>query len=566
MLLQLEIENIAIIEALNISLEPGFNILTGETGAGKSILIDSINALLGSRISRELIRSGAEKATVQGLFSKHGEIDSILREFGIEPEEDGTIIISRTMTESGKNTCRINGSLVTVAMLREVGQRLIDIHGQHDNQSLLRVETHIGLLDLFAGEELAAVKADYRKELEVLREYQAKLKALSGEGRERERLLESLGFQIDEIRRASLFEGEDEELERQSRILAHAEEITSAFAQAWQAIKGNDDDLPGAQDQLQNALEAIRKIEAIDSSYAAIASALEEINEKLNELSRDIRHTRDSTEYDPKLHKSVEDRISFIQGLKKKYGESVSDILKYEREAAARLDELERSAELIESLKDKIKAQEGVLDDKCGRMNALRHEAAKRLEEGIMNELAELEMPKTVFSAEIRSVPEEGYTPDGTDRVEFLISPNPGEPLKPLSKIASGGEMARVMLAIKAILADMDSIPTLIFDEIDSGVSGKAASRVGEKLRALAQKHQVLCVTHHAQIASLADSHMLISKAVQDGRTITEVRRLSGIDRENEITRLLSGEHVSDASKKLARELLSRKTTKTEKK
>lgn len=556
MLLQLEIENIAIIERLNIGLEPGLNILTGETGAGKSILIDSINALLGSRISRELIRSGTEKATVQGLFTRHEALVPLLAEFGVEPEEDGTILISRTMTESGRNVCRVNGSLVTVAMLKAIGERLVDIHGQHDNQSLLRVETHIGLLDLFAGEKLARVKEEYQKELRLLNEFQARLKSLSGEGRERERLIESLKYQIDEIRRAALYIGEDEELMRQSRILAHAEDIISAFSQAYEALKGEETEGGGAEDGIQTALDAVRRVEGIDSAYASICAALDEINEKVADLSREIRHTRDGVEYDPNLHKSTEERISLIQGLKKKYGASIQDILAYEKNSADKLDELERSGELIESLRAQIASQREILDRKCLEMNRLRGQAAGVLVKGVMKELSDLEMPKTKFSADIQSVPAEGYTPDGTDRVEFLISPNPGEPLKPLSRIASGGEMSRVMLAIKAILADMDLIPTLIFDEIDSGVSGKAASRVGEKLRALGKSHQVLCITHHAQIASLADSHVLISKSEQDGRTVTSVRRLEGHDREEEITRLLSGEHVTDASRKLARELL----------
>lgn len=558
MLLQLEIENIAIIERLNLALEPGFNVLTGETGAGKSILIDSINALLGSRVSRELIRSGEEKATVQGLFSKPPGLDTILREFGIEADDDDTLLISRTITDSGKNICRINGTLATVAMLREIGQHLIDIHGQHDNQSLLRVETHIQLLDLFAGDRLFAVKSAYQKELEDLRACQAKLRALAGEGKERERLMDSLRYQINEIRQAALYVGEDEELERQSRILAHAEDIISAFSTAYQAIRGEDDVNAGALDRVQSALDAIRRVEEIDASYASICAALDEINERLSDISRDIRRITENTEYDPGLHRATEERISLIQGLKRKYGETIADILAFGEEAAKRLDELEHNEELIESIKARIRDIEASLTDKCREMHGLRLEAAKLLAEGIMKELAELEMPKTIFSATVNSVPEQGFTPDGTDQVEFLISPNPGEPLKPLSKIASGGEMSRVMLAVKAILADMDSIPTLIFDEIDSGVSGKAAARVGEKLRTLASKHQVLCITHHAQIASLAHHHILITKKVQGERTVTMVHRLEGQDREAEITRLLSGEHVTDAAKNLARELLGK--------
>ena len=556
MLLQLEIENIAILERLNITLESGFNVLTGETGAGKSILIDSINALLGSRVSRELIRSGTEKATVQGLFSKPSNLDPILQEYGFDTGDDDTLLISRTITESGKNICRVNGNLATVAMLRAIGQYLIDVHGQHDNQSLLRVETHIHLLDLFAGDRLIAVKSSYQQELEDLKEHQTRLRSLTGEGKERERLMDTLRFQIEEISQAALYEGEDEELEKRSRILAHAEDIINAFNTAYQAIRGEDDHDAGALDKVQSALDSIRRVESIDASYASICSSLEDIDERLSDISRELRRIRDGTEYDPRLHKDTEERISLIQGLKRKYGETIPEILAYGEDAAKRLDELENNEELIESIKAKIKTIEASLTEKCRQMNSLRAEAAERLAEGIMKELAELEMPKTVFKVAVNSVPELGFTADGTDQVEFLISPNPGEPLKPLSKIASGGEMSRVMLAVKAMLADMDSIPTLIFDEIDTGVSGKAASSVGEKLKTLAHKHQVLCITHHAQIASLAHHHILITKKIQGERTVTMVHQLKGQDREDEITRLLSGEHATDAAKKLARELL----------
>ena len=505
---------------------------------------------------RELIRSGAEKATVQGLFSKPPGLDPILREYGFETGDDDTLLISRTITDSGKNICRINGTLATVAMLKEIGQRLIDIHGQHDNQSLLRVDTHIRLLDLFAGDRLFAVKSAYQKELEDLKAHQARLRALMGEGRERERLMDSLRYQVEEISQAALYDGEDEELERQSKILAHAEDIINAFSMAYEAIRGEDDHKAGALDMVQSALEPLRRVESVDKSYAAICSALEDISERLGDISWDIRRIRDNTEYDPALHKATEERISLIQGLKRKYGETIPEILRYAEDAAKRLDELEHNEELIESLKARIKDIEASLNEKSREMNGLRVQAAERLAKGIMKELAELEMPKTIFKVAVNSVPELGYTTDGTDQVEFLISPNPGEPLKPLSRIASGGEMSRVMLAVKVMLADMDSIPTLIFDEIDSGVSGKAASSVGEKLRALAGKHQVLCVTHHAQIASLAHHHILIAKDIKGEKTVTMVRQLKGQEREDEISRLLSGEHATDTSKKLARELL----------
>jgi DNA repair protein RecN (Recombination protein N) len=579
MLVQLQIENVAIIEKLHISFSDGFNVLTGETGAGKSILIDSLNALLGSRTSRELIRSGSEKATVQGLFSinpmmDHGEkqckasgrseeasLDVLLETYGIEPQEDRTLLISRTFNEAGKNICRINGTMVTVAMLKEIGQRLVDIHGQHDNQSLLRTETHIELLDLFSGEKLAAEKTLYRLQLEKLNGLKARLKALSGEGKERERTIDMLRFQIEEIERAGLSKGEDEELERQSQILSHAEEIIAAFSNAYEWIRGEDREKESAIDRTGLSLEAIQKLEYLNPDYALICATLEEIEEKLNDVSHDIRIVRDGMEYDPKLHKSIEERISLIQGLKRKYGETIEDILRFLKDAKARLDEIERSEELIKEIKKEIESTKQDMTDRCRELNRLRHEAAKLLEAGILKELSELEMPRTQFTVSIISCPEEGFNVDGTDRAEFLFSSNPGEPVKPLSKIASGGEMSRVMLAVKSILADIDAIPTLVFDEIDTGVSGKAASKVGEKLKAVAGRHQVICITHHAQIASLADAHYLILKKEQAGRMHTIVKQLGNKDREDEITRLLSGEHMTEAARSLARELLNNSGT-----
>lgn len=556
MLQQLQIENVAIIDKLDISLDTGFNVLTGETGAGKSILIDSINALIGSRVSRELIRSGADKATVQGVFDCPEALMPLLEEYGIACEE-GTLIISRSFTEAGKNNCRINGTIVTVAMLKEIGMRLVDIHGQHDNQSLLRTETHIGLLDLFAGDKLAKMKGNYQKELEALKTLKSNLKEIAGEGKERERLMDMLRFQIDEIEQVSPVVGEDEELERQSRILAHAEDIISAFGFAYQAVKGEDSSDEGAIDRLLEATEAIRKVETIDPAYQQVCASLEDLNEKLHDVTREIRNIRDSVEYDPKLHKSIEDRISTLQSVKKKYGETLSDVLIFLKESRKRLEKLERSEELISELNEKIQKQTEKILKLCDGMNQLRLDAAKHLEKGIMKELSDLEMPKTMFGVAITKLPAQEFTPDGTDVVEFMISPNPGEPLRPLSKIASGGEMSRVMLAVKSILAGMDGIPTLIFDEIDTGVSGKAAKRVGEKLKSVARNHQVLCITHHAQIASLANTHFFISKNEQAGRMVTKMQKIAGAEREDEITRLLSGEHVTDAARSLARELLS---------
>lgn len=562
MLIELQIENVAIIEKLRITLDEGFNVLTGETGAGKSILIDSLGALLGTRVSRELIRSGSDKASVQGFFScekNPDSINSLLESYGIEPQEDNTVLISRTFTENGKNICRVNGTLVNVAMLREIGQKLVDIHGQHDNQSLSRPETHIDILDLFSGSELADIKSKYRTHLEEYNKLKTRLKTLTGEGKERQRTMDMLRYQIEEIEGAGLYVGEDDELEQQSRVLSHAEEIIFSFSRAYDLIYGNDSDNASALDKLGLSLEAIGEVEDIDPQYGLIYSTLIDIKERLEDVSRETRIIRDSIEYDPQLHKSVEERISLIQNLKRKYGESIEDILKFLDDAKRRLDEIERSEELIESLNNEIRNKEETLHKYCMQMNKLRMDSANLLESGIRKELTDLEMPKTRFEVVVESCPQEGFNENGTDKVEFLFSPNMGENLKPLSKIASGGEMSRVMLAIKSIIADIDAIPTLVFDEIDTGVSGKAASKVGEKLKAVSRSHQVICITHHAQIACLADAHYLIRKQEQDGRTLTSVTQLNDQGQEKEITRLLSGEHVTDTARELARELLEQK-------
>lgn len=556
MLIHLEVENVAIIEKMDIPIYGGFTVLTGETGAGKSIIIDSLNALLGARVSRELIRSGSEKAFVQGLFTDCAKYNGLLESMGIEPQEDGNILMSRVFTESGRNICRINGKMVTVTMLREIGQKLVDIHGQHDNQSLLREDTHIGMLDSFAGEKMTLEKKNYRLLLEELNKLKSKLRELQGDGKQRERTIDTLKSQINEIESANLSIGEDEELKRQSRILAHAEDIILAFSQAYTCIRGEENEEEGAIDRIGMTLEAVRKIQDLDPTFENIVIGLEDIEERILDISREMRIIRDKTEYDPNLHISIEERISLIQGLKRKYGDSLEDILKYLEKAKARLDEIEKSEELILNLKSEIMTVEQSLHKKCEILNKLRTDAAVLLKAGILKELNDLEMPRAQFEVSIVFFPEAGFNENGTDRVEFLFSSNMGEPVKPLSKIASGGEMSRVMLAIKSILADIDDIPILIFDEIDTGISGKAASKLGEKLKVLAKGHQVICITHHAQIASQANAHYLIKKNEQAGRTITSMKLLEKEDRENEITRLLSGEHVTDAARKLAQELL----------
>jgi len=564
MLRQLTIQNIALIDQVNIELGEGLNILTGETGAGKSLVIDSINAILGDRLSKDLIRTGEEKATVEAVFEVDNKaVNSYLEEVGISPEEDNTLIISREFTLSGRNTCRINGKMVTVSMLKEIGQLLIDVHGQHDNQSLLRTESHIHLLDSFGGEKIERLKREYIKLLNEYRQLTDKLKKLTGDEKERERKIDLYKFQIDEIAKAKLKTGEEEELEKQRLLLGNSEKIVNSLSRAYDLIYGGDSVKSSALDKINGALAEIRNISEYNEKYKEVEKRLEELSYQLDDLTEEVRHMRDSVEYDPSLLEEIEERIDLIFRLKRKYGSNIEEILKYKKEIEIELDEIIKSEEIINELNRKISEIEGKMYETARMLNAERQKAAHILEMKIGNELDELDMKKAQFKVSIEFDKEgsEGgkrnYLNDGLDRVEFLISPNMGEPLKALAKIASGGEMARVMLAIKNILADVDEVPTLIFDEIDTGISGKAAQKVAEKLCLISRKHQVICVTHLPQIACMADRHFLIEKNYKNNSTVTKVELLKKDAIKHEIARILSGDNISGITIKHAEEMLS---------
>lgn len=563
MLLQLDIRNIALIDKVNIEPGRGLNILTGETGAGKSIIIDSINAILGERVSRELIRTGKEKALVEAVFQvDNSRFADIFEEMGMEPEEDGTLIISREFSLSGKNLCRINGKMATVSMLKTFGERLIDIHGQFDNQSLLRTESHLELLDSFAGMGVLNLKQRYRKLLNEYKDVKAHLKSLSGDKGERERRIDLLGFQVEEIRNAKLKPGEEEELNKQRTLLASSEKILHSLAGAYELLFSGNNIKNSVSDNLNEALNELHSIEKLDTRYEDICGKLQELSYQLEDVIENIRGERDNTEYNPELLEEVEERLDLIFKLKRKYGNSIRDILEYCEKTEAQLEEIIKSEEIIEELAKKLKKIDTELYETALSLNASRSKAAGQLEEKIAAELEDLEMKKARFKADIRfdsSFDQNGerkYTSNGLDHVEFLISPNAGEPLKALAKIASGGEMSRIMLAIKTILADVDQLPTLIFDEIDIGISGKASQKVGEKLSFLSRSHQVICVTHLAQIACMADNHFLIEKVSDEDNTETRVKRLAEPEIRNEIARILGGAASSEISIKYADEML----------
>lgn len=557
MLIQLSVENVAIIEKLTIELEEGLNILTGETGAGKSILIDAVNALLGGRVSRELIRTGAEKACVEAVFQCPAALEEVFEQMGIENQEDQTLVLSRRFSVSGRNICRVNGNLVTVSQLREIGEYLIDIHGQNDNQSLLRNRAQSIYLDKYSGNTLMQELENYRKVLFQYRTLTRKISELKEMEKERARLEDLYRYQVDEISVADLKTGEDVELARQSTLLSHAEGIMEAFAMAHAAITGEDDYSTGALEQVQRAQAAIDGIARLDPDFDKIAESLIEITDKLEDIARDIRFKKEKINYDPLLQQEVEERLALIESLKRKYGNTVEEILDYGEKARLKLEEVTDTEALLKKLKVELDELDQTLYQKASLLHKMRVDAAVELKEKVTAQLRGLEMTKAEFEVDIQFDKTRKYTDQGLDSIEFLISPNPGEGLKPLNKIASGGEMSRIMLAIKTILADVDDIHVLIFDEIDTGVSGMAALKVGQKLLEVSRKHQVICITHHAQIASLAKAHYYISKKVDGNRTAAQVHKLTEQNRETEIARLLSG-NSSESTRKLAREMIEK--------
>lgn len=563
MLIHLEINNVALIDSVSIDFESGLNVLTGETGAGKSILIDSINAVLGERISKELIRTGREKAVVEALFQvENDRFHDIYEELGIDSEPDGSLIISREFNTAGRNICRINGKIVTVSMLKDIGQRIIDIHGQHDNQSLLRTESHASLLDSFGGESIQLLKNQYTCLLEKYKTIKNKLKELTGDKSERERKIDLLKYQIEEIKKSRLKVGEEEELEKQRLLLANSEKITEALSKSYDALFSGSQSDSSAADKIGEAISELNTILKINEKYKEISQKLEDISYQLDDVIEEIRSERDGMEYNPEMLEQIEERLDIIFKLKRKYGAAIKDILEYCRKIETELDEIVKSEETVKALRQEIDKIDGELYSAAKAIHSERLRAAGLLEKNIGCELDDLEMKKAKFKVNIeftedlQNGSERKYTHNGLDKIEFLISPNAGEPLKPLSKIASGGEMSRIMLAIKTILADVDEMPTLIFDEIDIGISGKAAQKVGEKLSFISKSHQVICVTHLAQIACMADNHYLIEKVSDENNTHTMVNKLGNLQMKEEIARILGGANISEITIKHAEEML----------
>ena len=561
MLLQLEITNIALIEHVSIEFKEGLNVLTGETGAGKSIIIDSINALLGGRVTRELIRTGCESAAVSAVYNfKAEKVNQLLEENGIEPEEDGTIIVSREFSMQGKNICRVNGKVVPLSFLKQIGGLLIDVHGQHDNQSLLDVSTHIELLDAFGGDKLSRLRNEYESVLSKYKEKRAELNKLTDKAKERNVRLDMLKYQILEIEQAKLKDGEEEELLLRKNILNSAEKIKSSLSAAYEKMYEGSGKMAGrdieisAYDLICDSEKDLSDLSKIDERYEKISEKAKEIAYQLYDVIEEIRNEKDSVDFEPGEIEDIEDRLVVINELKRKYGKDISEILARVIEMEEEYQKLFDFEESSKYMEEEIEQLQVRLIDIAKKMTDVRQECARELEPNILKHFEDLEMKNSKFKVEIS--PASDFMPDGMDEVQFLVSTNLGEPLKPLAKVASGGEMSRIMLSIKAMLAKYDRIPTLIFDEIDVGISGTAAAKVGEKMSMLSTGHQILCVTHIARIAAYADNNILIEKGIEGENTKTYIKTLEGDDLVLEIARLLDGGNISETTKQHAREML----------
>ena len=548
MLSLLHIENIAVIEQADISFDKGFNVLTGETGAGKSIVIDAISAILGQRAYRDMIRTGTNKASVRAVFTKV-PIFPWFEENGVEYDEE--TVIQRDIFLDGKNVCRVNGTLVTVAILHKLGIQLINIHGQHDSASLFDEENHLRFLDAFA--DNGALLADYREKFAAVSELRRQIDRMTMDEGEKLRRMETLKYQIAEIEKADLKSGEDEVLEQRRKLLQNSEKLSQGLEEASEALLGGDDS-DGAAALLAQAAYALSRIARYSDEYTGFQERLTDLKYQVQDIADEVRDSLDELSYSADELETIEARLDIIHRLRRKYGADCDEILAYLDKAQKELDEIEFADDRVEQLKKKLAKQEKQAWDAALALRKNRQEQGTVMAEKILSELSQLDMPRVQFQCRFR---ETELTSEGADAVAFYLSANAGEDLKPLSKVASGGELARIMLSMKNVLAEKDAVDTLIFDEVDTGVSGRAAQRIAEKLKSLAKHKQVLCVTHLPQLAALADTHMLIAKSEHDGRTYTSVTPLDRKGRAMELARIIGGTHITETTLKSAEEMLS---------
>jgi DNA repair protein RecN (Recombination protein N) len=554
MLSVLHIENIAVIESVDIQFGPGFNALTGETGAGKSIVVDAIGAIIGERTSRDLIRTGAKKALVTGVFCHLPKLPWF-EENGIFPDENGELILQRELQSDGKNICRAGGNLITVAQLKALGQQLLNIHGQHDGQQLLDPLCHLSYLDRFG--QTDAAQSAFLSSFQKLSELRKEIAALHMDEAEKNRRMDSLQFQINELERAKLKPGEEEQLSARRNILRNAGKLMDAVETAHLAFSG-DEDSEGATSLLATAEQMLQSAAGISDEIGVLAEKAAELRYAADDLSELVRDLRASFDFSPDELDELESRLDVIYRLRKKYGNSVEDMLSYLERCGKELDEIQFADDTIARLEKDIVSAKNDAKAKGEALSKLRRAGAKALEQRIQLELTQLDMPKVQFNVEFSpKACELGMDATGMDEVQFLMSANTGEILKPIHKIASGGELARIMLALKNVLAENDDVSSLVFDEVDTGVSGRAAQKVAEKMASVATHKQVLCVTHLPQIAAMADLHFSVEKEEHGGRTFTAVEELSQDRRCAELARLTGGSKITPAMLESAQELLS---------
>ncbi len=551
MLLQLNIKNFALIRELCVEFDSGFNILSGETGAGKSILIDTIDYVLGGKFSKDLIRYGESKTFVEAIFSiDNRELTNILKELDIDDE---ILIISRETTLSGKSIIKINGKSVVLSYLKRVREKLLDIHGQHQNQNLLNKSYHILYLDDYIGEEIYNHLEEYdnlRKEQNLIIE---KIKELNG-NTDRDKLLDYIKFQIDDIEKANLKINEEEDLKEEFNLLSNAEKISLALSKSYSIL---DSSMEGIS-VIEGISKVVNELSSVEKHFEKIKDKREKVEDSLyilEEIAREIRDISSEIYYDEFELEKINSRIYEISLYKKKYGESVEDILNYLKNLKTQYEELVNSEEIIKELTSKKEKIEEEMNAICDKMHSIRIKYSENLEREIKDELNYVGMEKAEIKIQIEK--SNIFNSRGTDDVTFLISTNPGEPLKVLEKVVSGGELSRIMLAMKCVFVDKDQIPTLIFDEIDTGISGTIAKRVGEKMYEVSVKHQVLCITHLPQIAALSDCHYFVSKKVENGKTFTEIRTLDKDEKIEEIAKMTSGDEVSDVTLENATEMVA---------
>ena len=548
MLSLLHIENIAVIECADIAFDAGFNILTGETGAGKSIVIDAISAILGERAYRDMIRTGTSKASVRAVFTEVPEL-SWFADNGVE--YDPETVIQREVHLDGKNVCRVNGSLVTVSILRKLGIQLINIHGQHDSASLFDENNHLQFLDAYA--ENQVLQETYAGKYTTVSKLRREIERLHMDESEKLRRMETLRYQINEISKANLQPGEDESLEQRRKILQNAEKLSDGIHSAVDCLYGGDDS-DGAAALLADAERELARLVRYTDAYNELHEKVADLMYQVQDVAEELRDARDDLSYSADELEQIEARLDVIHKLRRKYGSDCEEILLYLDKAQKELDEIEFADDHVERLKVKCEKAEKEAWDAAIALRENRMGAAKELSKRILSELAQLDMPRVQFACNFTQTE---LTPIGADMVAFYMSANAGEALKPLSKVASGGELARIMLAMKNVLAEQDQIATLIFDEVDTGVSGRAAQKVAEKLRSVAKSKQVLCVTHLPQLAALANTHLLIAKEERDGRTYTTVTPLDMEGRKRELARIIGGANITEITLKSAEEMLN---------